>query len=65
MPLLRQLYWLPVHYRINYNIQDIADNFQSHPWLVTEYTSSPVSIQSRGRYNLRGQKVALLSGLRR
>ena len=58
--LLRQLHWLPVHYRIIFKIF-IA--FKAIHGPAPEYISCLVRIRSRGRFNLRSQEGIILNGL--
>ena len=53
-PLLRQLHWLPVHYRIIFKILLIA--FKAIRGLAPEYISCLVCIWWQGIYNLRSHK---------
>ena len=60
--LLRQLHWLPVHYRIIFKILLIA--FKAIHGPAPEYISCLVHIRSRGRFKLRSQEGIILNGLR-
>jgi hypothetical protein len=55
--LLRQLHWLPVHYRINYKIAKFA--FLAHTSATSSYLNSSVARYSPSR-SLRSQDTCLL-----
>ena len=59
--LLRQLHWLPVHYRIIFKTLLIA--FKAVHGLALEYNSCLACIRSQGRYELRSHEVIILDGL--